>query len=140
MAKRSLAEIIGMFSRQFAQLEALSAQGTFSDLTMKQVFYLETIGSMDKPTFTELAAELGLSKPSVSAIIGKLIKNNYVQKQLDPNDKRSYRIRLTKRGNELNRKHQAMHDGLAEHLTTVLSQEEQENLTAILNKIINTLQ
>ncbi len=138
--KRSLSEIIGLFSHQFSRLEAMSAQGTFSDLTMKQVFYLETIGSMDKPTFTELAKKLGLSKPSISAIIDKLIQKNYVYKQVDPNDKRSFRIRLTRQGNELNRKHQAMHDGLAEHLTTVLNDEEQEKLTTILNKIINSLQ
>jgi DNA-binding MarR family transcriptional regulator len=140
MPKRSLSEIIGLFSHQFAQFEAIASKGVFSDLTMKQVFYLETIGNMDKPTFTELAKKLGLSKPSISAIVDKLIQKNYLQKQLDPDDKRSYRICLTKQGIELNNKHQAMHDGLAEHLTNVLTEEEQEKLAMVLNKIVNSLQ
>jgi DNA-binding MarR family transcriptional regulator len=140
MGKKNLSEMIGIFSNQFARLEAMAAHGAFSDLTMKQVYYLETIGKMDKPTFTELAVELGLSKPSISAIIGNLIKKKYVVKHLDPNDKRSYRISLTKQGIELNRKHQSMHEGLAKHLTTVLNTREQETLASLLNKISDSLQ
>jgi DNA-binding MarR family transcriptional regulator len=139
MGKRNLSEMIELFSHQFARLETMAEQGAFSDLTMKQVFYLETIGKMDKPTFTELAVELGLSKPSVSAIVDKLMQKKYVQTHLDQNDKRSYRISLTRQGLALNRKHEAMHDGLAKHLTTVLNSEEQEALAGLLNKIIDSL-
>ena len=114
-----LSEVIGTFSNQFAQLEALTARGVFSDLTMRQVSYLETLGKMNKPGITDLAGELRLSKPSVSLIVDKLCRKGYVHKKPDENDKRRFRVLLTSRGLELNKMHQSMHNRLAEHLTKV---------------------
>jgi DNA-binding MarR family transcriptional regulator len=134
-----LSEVIGTFSNQFAQLEALTARGVFSDLTMRQVSYLETLGKMNKPGITDLAGELRLSKPSVSLIVDKLCRKGYVHKKPDENDKRRFRVLLTSRGLELNKMHQSMHNRLAEHLTKVLSDIEQEMFVTLLDKVIQSL-
>jgi len=137
--KRNLSEIIDLFSHQFAQLETMAEKGVFTDLTMKQVFYIETLGQMDRPTFTELAAKLGLSKPSVTAIVSKLTEKGYVHKIPDKEDKRSSRILLTRRGDEINRIHRDMHNAFAKHITTVLNEKEQHALADLFGKIIDSL-
>jgi MarR family transcriptional regulator, 2-MHQ and catechol-resistance regulon repressor len=139
MSKRSFSEMIDLFSHQFAQLETMAEKGAFTDLTMKQVFYIETLGQMDKPTFTELAGKLGLSKPSVTAIVGKLAKKGYVRTVPDKEDKRSSRILLTGSGNEINRIHRDMHDSFAKHITTVLNEKEQRLFADFLGRIIDSL-
>ncbi len=125
MAKRSLSEMIDLFSHQFSQLESMTGRGVFKDLTMKQVYYLETLGQMDKPTYSEFAARVKLSKPSVTAIVNKLIKGGYVQTAPDKDDKRASRISLTRRGHEINKIHRDMHGRFAQHIATVLDEEEQ---------------
>jgi DNA-binding MarR family transcriptional regulator len=139
MTKRSLSETIELFSRQFAKLETMAAKGAFADLTMKQVFYIETIGQMDRPTFTELAGKLGLSKPSVTAIVGKLTEKGYAHTVPDKKDKRSSRILLTRRGHDINGIHHEMHDAFAKHLAAVLNKKEQLVFGNLLNKIIDSL-
>ena len=137
--KRDLSEMIDLLSHQFAQLETLAEKGAFTDLTMKQVFYIETLGQMDRPTFTELAGKLGLSKPSVTAIVGKLTEKGYVRKIPDKEDKRSSRILLTQRGDEINRIHRDMHNTFAKHITTVLNEKEQQAFARLFGKIIDSL-
>lgn len=139
MTKRSLSEMIDLFSHQFAQLEAMAGKGPFAGLTMKQLFYIEALGQTDKPTFTELAGKLGLSKPSVTAIVGKLVEKGYVRTVPDKEDKRSSRILLTRRGDEINRIHRDMHDAFAKHITAVLNEKEQHALGDLLGKIIDSL-
>jgi DNA-binding MarR family transcriptional regulator len=139
MAKRSLSEMIDLFSHQFSQLESMTGRGVFKDLTMKQVYYFETLGQMNKPTYGEFAAKLGLSKPSVTAIVNKLIKGGYVQTAQDKDDKRSSRISLTRRGGEINKIHREMHGRFAQHIATVLDEEEQKAFASAMNKIIDSL-
>lgn len=137
--KHNLSEMIDLLSHQFAQLETMAEKGVFTDLTMKQVFYIETLGQMDRPTFTELAVKLGLSKPSVTAIVGKLTARGYVRTVPDKEDKRSSRILLTRSGDEINSIHQKMHNEFAKHLITVLNEKEQHALGNLLGKIIDSL-
>jgi DNA-binding MarR family transcriptional regulator len=131
--------MIDLFSHQFSQLESMTGRGVFKDLTMKQVYYLETLGQMDGPTYGMFATKLGLSKPSVTAIANKLIKGGYVQAAPDKDDKRSSRISLTRRGGEINKIHRDMHGRFAQHIATVLDEEEQRAFASALNKIIDSL-
>jgi DNA-binding MarR family transcriptional regulator len=62
-----------------------------------------------------------------------------VHKKPDENDKRRFRVLLTSRGLELNKMHQSMHNRLAEHLTKVLSDIEQEMFVTLLDKVIQSL-
>jgi len=41
---------------------------------MKQILYLDTIAGLGKPTSSELAKRFEISKPSMTALVGKLIQ------------------------------------------------------------------
>jgi len=134
----TLEQAIALVSRTVAEFEsqALQQHGEFVSLSMRQIVYLETIAQMERPTFSDLARQLGLARPSVTAIVDKLIRLGYVQKIQSDHDRRSYFILLTEKGQALSQAHQKIHRAMAEQLTRRLDQSELEQLVSLLGKVI----
>ncbi len=135
--KEIIEETIATISQLMGELEtqAFQQQG-FSDLSMRQLLYLETIAQLEQPTFSDLADQLEVSRPSVSAVIRKLKQNGYVRKIQSPEDGRVYHILLTPKGQALSAMHDNIHRILAERLMSNLSKDETEQLAALLRKIL----
>ncbi|MBN1573341.1 MAG: MarR family transcriptional regulator [Deltaproteobacteria bacterium] len=85
-------------------------------LTAKQIDYLSTITRLGNPRLGDLARELGLSSPSITAIIKRFVDLGFVEKTPSEDDKRSFRVRLTEKGRELEKMHQQSHMEMAETL------------------------
>jgi DNA-binding MarR family transcriptional regulator len=112
-------------------------QGGFSDLSMRQLLYLEAIALMEHPTFSELAEQLAVTRPSVSAIVQKLIKLGYVTKVRSTEDGRVYHVDLTSKGEQLSELHDHTHRMLAQRLTQNLSQIEIQQMAALVQKVLS---
>lgn len=132
-----LEQTIEMISRLMGELEteAFKQEG-FSDLSMRQLLYLETIARMERPTFSEVADELSVTKPSVTAIIQKLIGLGYVTKVQSEQDRRAFHIILTPKGEQLSEMHDNIHKMLAKRLTQNLTEPEIHQMAALMRKII----
>ena len=131
----SLEQTIALITGLIADMEARAfQQDGFSELSMRQVSYLDTIARLEHPSFGELAEALGVTRPSVTALVGKLIHSGYVQKVQDGEDRRSFHILLTRKGQEFTRIHQNMHQRVVQALIAHLDKAEIEQLTALLNK------
>ena len=79
--EKLLFEIIDFISNSTKEnKEGVLSEDEFSKLTIKQYFYLDLISRMENPTFTELADALQITKPSVSAIVNKLVDKGYIIK------------------------------------------------------------
>lgn len=123
--------------RQISLAEARATHELeLTELSMKQVVYLETIARLGRPTFSELARELKVTKPSVSAIYRKLESHGFVSREASSEDRRSFHIILTDRGRELQTAHENLHRKIAEHIAHFLTQEEQADLTRLLDKVL----
>ena len=71
-------DTVEMISQLMGELESKAfEQEGFSEITMPQMLYLETISRLEQPTFGDIAEHLGVTRPSVSAIVKKLIKMEY---------------------------------------------------------------
>ena len=133
----SFIEIIPLLTRGFAELETRAMQESeLANLSMKQVVYLETIGELANPTFGDLAKKLAVSKPSVTAIVGKLIQNGFVEKIQSDVDRRSFHVLLTEKGRELSRVHENFHRQIARHFAAALDEGELRQLAQLLHKVI----
>ncbi len=106
----------------------------FSELSVRQMLYLNTIIQMGHPTFSDLAKELDVSKPSVTANVTRLIRKGYVKKVQDHEDLRAYHIVLTPKANEFNDLHQNIHKKLTRQLAAQLDPDEIDQLSALLRK------
>ena len=131
-----LAHTIALISNLMGQLEAEAfEQEGFSELSLRQVLYLETIAKMEAPTFSELADKLGVTKPSVTALVHKLIRMGYVQKTQSTEDRRVYHIVLAPKGEQFTEMHDNIHQLLAARLAENLDQAEVQQLNTILQKV-----
>ena len=68
-------QLIAILTRSFAELESQAlSESELGELSMKQLVYLDMIASLDRPTFSDLARSLGVSKPSVTAIVSRFMQ------------------------------------------------------------------
>ena len=127
---------VEMISQLMGELEskAFEMEG-FSDITMNQMLYLETIARLGEPTFGDLADHLGVTRPSVSVIVKKLIQTGYISKAQSDVDGRVYHLHLTERGKRFNELHSEVHQILARRITENLDQDEIEALADLLERI-----
>jgi len=133
----SLEQTIALVTQLIAEMEASAFQRDgFAELSMRQVAYLETIARLEHPSFGELAEALGITRPSVTALVGKLMRTGYVQKVQDGEDRRSFHILLTQKGRQFTQIHQKMHQRVVQALIARLDEQEIEQLAALLNKAV----
>jgi DNA-binding MarR family transcriptional regulator len=134
---QSLEPIIAIISLLIARMETEAVkQEQFPELSMRQVYYLETILRMESPTFSDVAQSLGITKPSVTAIVEKLIQKGYVKKVQSGEDHRIYHIIPTSKAEEFSRLHENTHRTLAELFTKNLSKAEIQQLNSLLQKVL----
>lgn len=130
-----LVEIIAKFSHKIVQMEeAAKEQFSFSDLTLTQMNYLETIYQLSNPNLTELASELNLTKPTVKVAIDKLIEKDYIYRVQSDEDRRSAHLHLTEKGKVINYMHDEAHKQMAKLIANNLEIIEQEELVNLLEK------
>ena len=69
---------------------------------VKVIFYLLNNGSS---SISDIASNLEISKPNMTPIIDKLLKDDLVQRTEDPNDRRIVRIALTQKALDISAEH-----------------------------------
>lgn len=132
-----LEKAVDCFAQMVSQFEAMAVhENDLMSLSVRQMLYLEAVAQMGQPTFGELANRLGVSKPSVTAIVGKLIQLGFLEKVQSGDDRRVYFIILTEKGRQLAELHTNHHRKIARHFMQVLNEQEVEALVMMLQKII----
>jgi len=129
-------DTVEMISQLMGELEsrAFELEG-FSDVTMNQMHYLETIAKLGKPTFGDLAEELDVTRPSVTGIVKKLINSGYIAKEQSEKDGRVFFLLLTDKGKRFNELHTEVHRILAHRITVNLNEDEISILAGLLGRI-----
>ena len=131
----TLTAIIAAVTRRFRELQTQPDRDAgFSDLSLRQIYYLETIDHMHNPTPTELAQAVQVSKPTVSNAIDKLAGAGYVRKARSDADRRSYHLHLSQLGEALITAHAGVHRTLAQTVLQGLSAQDAARLAALLAK------
>lgn len=129
-------DTVEKISQLMGELESKAfEQEGFSDITMNQMQYLETIAALDEPSFGDLAERLGVTPPSVSTIVKKLISSGYLTKSRSEEDGRVYYLHLTQKGFRFNELHDEVHQILASRIIRNLDQGEIKTLSSLLGKI-----
>ena len=98
-------------ARELALCRAMTSMGPepWLDLDMsmaqfKTIFVLATAPSEDEgdgPRMSDLARRLGVSAPTASTLIDRLVERGLVDRREDPRDRRQHRCRLSPAGQRL---------------------------------------
>ena len=130
-------EIIAKLSAYMSRMEEeAKEQFNFKDLTLTQMHYLEMISELKNPNLTELAAAMKLTKPTITALVDKLIEKELVYKVQSDADRRSTHLHLTERGKLINQMHEYAHRRIAEQIEKKIDAEEMAQLILLLEKIM----
>lgn len=98
------------------------------DLTVKQ---LQVLAALIRPvprTSTELAGEFGVSLPTMSGILDKLVQRGLVERVVDESDHRARRLRLTALGHSVVAEVSSPDPRLGDDVVAGLDQSELEAL------------
>ncbi len=137
---QNLDHLISIILNKSEQFEVKAmAISELRDLTTRQLHCLEKIADLNNPTSSELAVSLGITKPSVTAIIEKLAEKDYVEKVKSDGDRRMANIHLTKKGMKASKWHDDIHRDFASLLARDLSGEELFQLEKLLGKIVDRM-
>ena len=134
----TLVELIEIITKKIGGLEAQFIKKFQKEgFTARQIVYIETINTLDNPNLGEIAKALKLSKPSVTAIVDKLASKGYIEKFQSDEDRRSFHVHLSAKGNMLVRMHEKTHSKIVEMLQNNLDSKDLKKLVTILNKVVS---
>lgn len=109
-------------------------------LTVRQFFYLDLIAAMPRPTVGEIAARLGVTRPTASAVTTKLEAAGFVAKVPSTTDRRSFHLEPTGRARELLAHHEAAHRAVVFLFARHLEPGEFRELVRLFDKLIHALE
>ena len=133
----TLTEIVEMLTRTMGEMESRVLSGNdFAELSMRQLHYLDLVDRLGHPTLSELAQELGVSRPSVTAAVAKLVDAGFVVKVASDEDRRVTHVHLAKKGRHVVMLHDKVHQSVADLFTKTLNTRELQELIRMLNKVI----
>lgn len=90
-----------------------------------------------KLTMAEIAKKIGKDKSTVTALVDKLVKLDYVTKERDIDDTRVVYVTLTKKGDELKPVFERISKETLDIFFSGISEKEKEELHRILINIYN---
>jgi DNA-binding MarR family transcriptional regulator len=105
-------------------------------LSLHHFAYITAIQALGNPTFTDLAEKLNVTKPSVTAMVNKLIKEGYVRKQQSSEDRRIYHLYLDDKGKQLIEVERKGMMQFADRIRCALTEQEARQFAELLKKIL----
>ncbi|MBI9089642.1 MAG: winged helix-turn-helix transcriptional regulator [Desulfobacterium sp.] len=106
-----------------------------SKLQVNQIHYLKLIDGNDNLTFSRMAKILGITKPSVTEIVNKLIKLDCVNKLRSPDDGRIFFMELTEKGKHIARSRILSENKMIDLIRKKLDPSERETFIHLLEKV-----
>lgn len=110
------------------------------DLTIAEAHVIDAVGraqhaSPDGATITQAAEMLGVSLPTVTASVNRLVAKSMIVKSRSPRDARAVSLSLTRSGEKAYRLHALFHRRLAHALLDGLSSQERNALVSGIRKL-----
>lgn len=86
----------------------------------------------------DIEAKFSMTNPTVTGLVQKLEEKNLVERVPHPEDKRSKVLKLTPDAIGMKEELLTLADNLEKQITSNLSQEEYDQLSSLLTKMLNT--
>lgn len=105
-------------------------------LTLTQYSALQLLDLHVGQRLVDLAEILLCERSTVTRIVDRLESDGLVQRQNDPEDRRTQRVLLTAAGVELKERTRVAHSESVRHRMSLLSGAEQDQLSSVLQKLL----
>ena len=124
--------VIQFYEKMFSWENAIAKN---SGLSPQQNHTIEIVGNEGPIRMKPLAEKLGVTTGTLTVMIDRLQKAEYVERQNDPSDRRAFNVILTEKGKKIHNEHHAYHHKLVEDMSGCLEESEVKDFEKILEKI-----
>jgi DNA-binding MarR family transcriptional regulator len=102
-------------------------------------YYLTTIYNMDNPNLGEVAEKLKLTKPAISALVKRLIKNELIEKIKSDEDGRIYYLKVTEKGIKIIEGDNDLYSQFTSLIREIISEDQLKELNCLLDEVVKIL-
>lgn len=120
-------------------INSILSDGQVSNFNMNDYYYLTVIYQLGNPNLGDVAKELKLTKPSISAMVQRLIKNDLIEKVQSEEDKRVFHLSLTEKGCKIVQGDYALYRNLTNELTKALTEEQVSEADCLLSMFVDKI-
>ncbi|MGZ4113169.1 MAG: MarR family winged helix-turn-helix transcriptional regulator [Tumebacillaceae bacterium] len=110
------------------------------DMSRQQFLLLKTLYCKQKSTVTELAELLGLSTSATTIALNRLVKNGYINRTRDDQDRRMVWVELTPDAVTMMNTMATKRNELLGKLLSQLESEEQQTFLHLLRKMLANIE
>ena len=132
-----LDEIMPILMREFMKKHPRDFEK--EKLTMSQIFILFILSRHGRMKMTELSNMLHVTTAATTGMVDRLVKNSYVERMSDPEDRRIIRIDLTRKGANSIKRVAAERKKVTMKIFSVISEKERQEYLSILQRIKENL-
>lgn len=128
--------VIQSITRNIRELKEKEIENMeLQDFSFSYFRYIEAVNMLEKPTFVELTMKMGLSKPTVTIMVNKLIDKGFIQKTKSPEDGRIYYLSLTAKGKEIIDSYNDIYKKYTEQIADRFNKKEMDILISLLKRM-----
>lgn len=121
--------LLPLFQKTLLRVGAHRTRSTADqELTYLQLGVLGSVAGRGSPTMGQIAADIFITPPAATRIIGELVDRGLLQRVTDPNDRRVVRINIQEAGRKL--LHQ-VHEEAANMLAQIVAAMDDEDRQAL---------
>lgn len=127
------------WKRSIDNINSILSIDQFRNFNMNDYYYLTVIGQLGNPNLGDVAKELKLTKPAITAMVQRLIKKGLIEKRQSPDDKRVFHIALTEKGLKIVQGDNALYSDLANEFISILDEKQLSDIDCLLTVLINRI-
>lgn len=106
-----------------------------NDLSTTEMHTIEVVGMYGSKTMSEIASQLDITTGTLTPMVDKLIKKNYLERKRSETDRRLVYVNLTRKGRLAYRIHQKFHTDMIKQVVTGFTAQEEIVLVNGLDKL-----
>ncbi|MDQ7093216.1 MarR family transcriptional regulator [Desulfosporosinus sp. PR] len=125
-------DIIDALQRMQEDIESMTHK-LDDTLNLSKIHCIHSIGNIENPNVTKIAAELGMTTGAITKICKKLFRDNYIEKYQNPENNKEVYYKLTAKGHELYEIHKVIHNEIYNFKIDIINKYSSEEQTIILN-------
>ncbi|MBP1039468.1 MarR family transcriptional regulator [Vagococcus sp. BWB3-3] len=118
---------------KLAWINKLKMEESLKGFQSTEVHCIEYIEKNDDSNVTQLADAFYMTRGAISKLTKKLMNKGLIERYQKPTNKKEIYFRLTDRGREVFKIHEALHQEFRERDKVILDQVSEEQLDGLLN-------
>lgn len=105
------------------------------DLSMKQTMVIDFVHKHKKCTMGEIAHYMEISPSAVSQIVSRLEKENYLKRDINPNNRREVVVMLAENGDAYYHRNEQINELIIEKIYSKMPVEDLEQLRSLIQRL-----